>query len=518
MKRAFWTVFLPAIVLGSSGIGFTSSTKEPRIQKETLTPRVASASLFKNGYAVVIREVPVTQSGEITIESLPPVVNGTLWLIPSEGIVLRSATQSRIISQEEAPASSIDEILFANIGKRLEFSLTDKRIITGVLLGMAGPLVVINEGPQSQRVVMKSAITEIASPEGALVWRVPRKTQIAVLRVTLDAIKPGKLSLLSLERGITWSPAYSVDISDGKRLRLTAKATVLNDLADLNQAEIRLVTGFPNLPFLHLLDPLTSGQSLDQFVNALLSLGAPQDLRGRGAGLAMQQAGAAQAPSAPEPVMGLPAEDLFFYHLKNVTLKKGDRAYYVLLSSESEYQHIYETVFGDTIQGRMGTAPEEPNDVWHTLRFKNASGQPLTTSIATIIKNGEVMGQDTLSYTSAGAETKVKMTKALDVRAEGSEEELARQRNALDVRGVSYDLVTVRGTIRIRSFKSEEIKMEVRKFLMGSEVQADNNGKITTIATDLRAINPQQKIEWSLNIKPGEEKRLTYSFKVYVTR
>jgi hypothetical protein len=502
--------------LASFAHGPSLALPEQSAPQKPLTPRVASASLFKNGYTVVMREVPVSQSGDLLIESLPPVINGTLWLIPTEGIVLKSAAQIKTTTEEESPANSLDEILNANVGKRLEFSLSDKRTLSGVLLGMAGPFVVISEGPQSQRAVMKSAITEVASPEGALVWRIVRKVQTSTLRVTLEATKPGKLFILSLERGMTWAPAYSVDISDARRLRLTAKATLLNDLADLNQAEVRLVTGFPNLPFLNILDPLTSGQTLDQFVSALLSWSAPGDFRARGGGFAMQ-ARAAEA-AAPEPIPGLPSEDLFFYYLKNVTLKKGDRAYYVLLSSESEYQHVYETVFGDTLQGGGGAPPEEPNDVWHTVKFKNTSGQPLTTAIATIVKNGEVMGQDTLPYTSAGGEVTVKMSKALDVRAESTEEEVARQRNALEVERVSYDLVTVRGTIRIKNFKSEEIKLEVRKFLMGFDVQADNAGKITALATALRAVNPQQKIEWALTVKPGEEKTLTYSFKVYITR
>ncbi len=487
--------------------------------KEPVPPRIASASLFKNGYAVVTREVPATQSGDLLIEALPPVVHGTLWLFPSEGVRLKSAEQIRTTTETEVPANSLDEILNANVGKKLEFFLSDKRVLSGTLLGMAGPFAIISESPQSQRALMKSAIVEVASPEGALIWRTVRKVQTSLLRVSVEVTKPGKLFILSMERGMTWAPAYSVDITDAKRLRLVAKATLLNDLADLQQADIRLVTGFPNLPSLSLLDPLTSGQSLDQFVSALLSFGVPQDagMVGRGGGLAMQRARALEG-EMPAPIPGMPVEDLFIYLLKNVTLKKGDRAYYVLLGSESEYQHIYETVFGDTLQRGRGALPEEPNDVWHTIRFKNTSAQPLTTAIATILKGGEVMGQDTLSYTSAGGDVTLKLSKALDVRAEGMEEEIARQRNALEAEGVSYDLVTVRGTIQIKSFKSEDIRLEVRKFLTGSDVQADNSGKVTTIATTLRAINPQQKIEWSLSIKPGEEKRLTYSFKVYVAR
>src|SRR5438552_3948329 len=137
--------------------------------------------------------------------------------------------------------------------------------------------------------------------------------------------------------------------------------------------------------------------------------------------------GGFDAAFEPNPLPGFAAEDLFFYRQPNVKLKKGDRGYYVLFAAESEYQHIYEWEIPDRINQTAYVEQEDkPGDVWHSVKFKNTAKQPLTTATATIFKDAEIMGQDMMNYTSVGSDATVKMTKALDVRAEDAEEETTR--------------------------------------------------------------------------------------------
>ena len=49
---------------------------------------IASAALFKNGYAVVIREIKVGPTGEYLLPKLPQSSFGTLWFATSNGLKL----------------------------------------------------------------------------------------------------------------------------------------------------------------------------------------------------------------------------------------------------------------------------------------------------------------------------------------------------------------------------------------------------------------------------------------------
>jgi hypothetical protein len=200
-------------------------------------------------------------------------------------------------------------------------------------------------------------------------------------------------------------------------------------------------------------------------------------------------------------------------------MKKGDRGYFVLLAMESDYSHIYEWEIPDKINsGRYVQQEDRPGDVWHSLKFKNNSNQPLTTGPATIFKDGEILGQDSLLYTSVGQENTVKMTKALDVRAEDFEEEIARQVLEQHIRGSYYDLVTLKGTLSITNRKSEAVELKITKEITGEMVTADGEPKTRTITRGLRAVNPRQMLEWTIRIPAGEARTITYTYKVHLPR
>jgi len=487
-----------------------------------LSLSVSSASLFKNGYAVVVREAALSGSGEYVVEEMPQAVLGTMWITATSGTKINSVIVTNQETTSETSAQTLDEILRANVGRVLKMRVGE-RILEGRLLSADGQVLVIQE-ESGTRVINKNAVYEI-SADGGLIWKTSSKASKPVMKLKIAAGAGAKLSIVSLERGLTWMPGYSIDISDEKKLKLVSKATILNDLADLPNIEVRLITGFPNVPFIGYWDPLTSRQSVEQFTGQLMQMGTPQQLRERRDAFA-NALGQAAAPSGGfdeafniSPLPGLSAEDLFFYRLPNVEMKKGDRGYFILLAMESDFSHIYEWDIPDKVNNNRYTQSEDkPGDVWHSLKFVNTSKQPLTTGPATIFKNGEILGQDSLMYTSVGADAVVKMTKALDVRADDFEEEIAREVLTETVRGSWYDVVTLKGTLSVVNRKSEAIEIKITKELTGEMVSADDNPKTRTITRGLRAVNPRQMLEWTIPLKAGEKRTITYTYKVHLLR
>lgn len=494
-----------------------------------LQPAVTSASLFKNGYAVVVREAPLSGNGEYVIEDMPQAVLGTMWISATPGTKISSVIVTNQETETETPAQSLDEILRANVGRVLRLH-AGGQVLQGKLLSADGQVLVIQETSgtriilNSTRIILKQNVHEIAA-DGDLIWHVKGTVNKPVMKLRINAGSGAKLSIVSLERGLMWMPGYSIDISNDKKLRLVSKATILNDLAHLPNIEVRLITGFPNVPFVGYWDPLTSRQSVDQFVNQLMQMGTPQQLRERRDGFANQMGAPAPSGGAFDeafnisPLPGLSAEDLFFYRLPNVEMKKGDRGYFILLAMESDFSHLYEWDIPDKVNNNRYTQDEDkPGDVWHSLKFKNTSNQPLTTGPATIFKNGEILGQDSLMYTSVGADAVVKMTKALDVRADDFEEEIAREVLTQTVRGNWYDVVTLKGTLSVINRKSEAIEIKISKELTGEMAGADDNPKVRTITRGLRAVNPRQLLEWTIPLKAGEKRTITYTYKVHLLR
>ena len=75
--------------------------------------------------------------------------------------------------------------------------------------------------------------------------------------------------------------------SSPDKLVFTAKSTVLNDLLDFDNAKLRLITGFPNIQFQNILDPLTSGMSVDDWIRSISS-GVPGGFGNGGGGMNSQ--------------------------------------------------------------------------------------------------------------------------------------------------------------------------------------------------------------------------------------
>jgi hypothetical protein len=346
--------------------------------------------------------------------------------------------------------------------------------------------------------------------------------------------KPGKIVMISLERGLTWAPGYAVDITDKEKLSVVAKATLINDLGPLDNIEARFITGFPNVPFAQFIDPLVSGQNAQAFLNTMGQIGGPGGPGGFGGGGMggargrdmMTQNAAAPASfadfgdaMASSPLSGEQREDLFFYRQPGVKMKQGDRGYYVLFRMESPYKTLYTWDMEDLTPDNGAYLPvaSGPADVWHTLQFKNSSGQPLTTGAATAFKGGEIVGQDLMKYVPVNGNAELKINKSLDIRAEIDESEVSRERGAIKRDNYPiFDLVTLKATLQVTNMKPETIKMRIKRAFTGELIAADGSPQVTKTARGLTQVNPVVKLEWSPEIEAGKSLKLEYSYKMYV--
>ena len=176
---------------------------------------------------------------------------------------------------------------------------------------------------------------------------------------------------------------------------------------------------------------------------------------------------------------------------------------------------MYEWSIADTIESRSRDENAQA-EIWHSVRLTNDTKIPWTTAPAMTMKDGHLLGQDTLRYAAVGGRTTVRITRAIDVQGEQAEYEVARDRNSESFYGRSYDKVTVRGEIRAINHKREGVRLEIEKLIQGELKKNPDGAVAATIAEGLRQVNPTVRLTWSKQLEPGAPTVLGYEYTLFV--
>lgn len=479
-------------------------------------PRITSVSMFKNGFSFVAHETRVTSSGEYIIPQPPQAAYGTFWHLPSAGISIKRATVTNVDTQTTIPVHSLDALLDLNKGRQVTLDFYDLPTVTGTLMESLGDQLMI-KGTDGIEIVAKSRIKRVLFPQDPTTQVKATETS-RVLSLDVDAKQAGTISTVGLERGLAWLPSYSLDISDSKQLELVAKATIVNELADLDNVDAGFITGFPNLPYSYITDPLISDDSLDAILAKLIQ-GVGLEEAKDASMLTQNAAPEGRSTGVGRGSFGSPAgageqhEDLYVYHLPAVSLKKGDRATYTLFTTKTPYDHLYTWDVSPTDGVGRG---DSTKNVWHSITFKNTSGKPLTTGVATTFQKGQLLGQSQMDYSTAGADVEVRITKALDIQADAIEEEVSRDRASLHLPGGStYDLITMKGTLTATNHKPTAAKMRISVSFAGDLASADGSPKVTKGAKGLGELNTGTGLEWRPEVRFGASLKLTYTYRLF---
>lgn len=518
----------PSLIGALSQFEFGQATKPTLAdskQNFVADTSIVGISMFKNGYAVVTRQFNIDPSGTTNLSFIPHSSIGTLWFSTTNGAELKAVTATSVTSSQTTNLGSMEQILAANVGKVLQLHYRQGEAgypsVRGKLLFINADSIVL-QSENMQQVLTKAGIQKITPDDGKLIYTANVDTPMRVIQFKTGGT--GKIQMLSLERGISWTPGYAIELLDDKELKVVSKATISNGLNDFENIDVRLITGFPNLPWASVLEPFLSGSPTN---GPLLGGGfgggsqAPaammtQNRMAKEAVMADFSAGM----SAPADASGEQKEDLFFYKYPKVSLKAGDRGYYILFEAKSPYKTLFTADLPDstTPESTYRGLPDGPADVWNTLQFRNTSGQPLTTSIATAFSKGDIVGQGMLNYTPANADAELQINKSLDIRVEATEEELTRERGAIKYFNSEqplYDLVTLKGVIEIRNDKTKEVKLRIRKQITGEILEA-STADVAKTAKGLKAVNPNATLTWNPTLSPGKSLKLNYSYKLYL--
>jgi len=559
------------VLIGVMGLALFASMNTVRAEEGKLPDvklKIERIALFKNGLGFVNSTATLT-SGEKTLRigQLPVPSFGTFWVGYARDVNVRSLVTAMEEWEEKFPVQSMGQFLQANAGRRvtLRTGSGDNDVLEGIVVpevaetgvpepsnpyfmdsrrqlnqnerylsGFPAGNVLLLKTDKGTIALNASSVMRADFGNGDILTSVSLKQKRPSIRLELESPASGKkISVSYLARGVTWTPGYLIDLSDAKTAKFSAQALIVNELIDFNNVRLELVTGFPNIRFGEVSSPVAMSQSLADFLNSL-ARGRSENARGGGQSMLTQQAvmvntasfDAFEAPAQPgysTAEAGVVSEDLFLYPVENFTLKRGETAWLPLFTAEMVYKHIYTWKIRDFLDLEDRYRPDgERSDgkiaqeVWHSCRLVNNLKMPLTTAAAEFVTNGAFTGQDICYYTAPGAETTIRINRAMNVLAEEAEVEVERRRNAATFHGYSYDLVKVKGELKLRSRIDKPVQVEVTKELSGQVMEKLPAAKDVQTAKGLKQVNPKHILTWEIELKPGAELKLSYIYQVYI--
>ena len=496
---------------------------------------IKEVTVFKDGHAFVAEQgsLPTDTNGNVLMDSLPTPVIGTFWPFAAD----KKAKLAGVVSGQRRfsvphTALTIADLLDANTGgkaiiveeptnrytativgvpkKTSEELAADPPTLPAELLPKVDEIVLLKTA-EGLKPVPISRIREVTFKDRDQLT-VTREESRNLLTLKLDWGKnrpapTADVGLFYLQKGLRWIPSYKVTLDGKGTATIHLQATLINELADLEDTSVNLVVGVPTFAFKDTVDPIALQQTiaqLSQYFQANANSFQNGQLANNFANSISSQAGNFRGGEVradtglPEEISGSQNaessknEDLFVFNAGHITLKKGERMVVTLAEYSLPYKDIFTLElpfsppsevnrnFNDSNQrdlARMLSAPK----VMHKVRFTNKSRYPLTTAPALILREGSVLAQGMMTYTAIDATSDLAITPAVDITARKSDLEVHRTPNALRLRNTEFSHVDMTGKISLFNHRSQPAELEITRFILGNPEAAGHDGNAEKI-------------------------------------
>jgi hypothetical protein len=541
---------------------------------------IKEVTVFKDGHAFVVHEgrLPVDAKGHVVLDRLPTPVLGTFWPYSADpDVKLSAVTASRRRVSGQQTALDLRGLMEANPGARVDLVDMDGQTISGRLKGLPSrpveELLAMDTVPDRDLVPAKGGVVLLETGQGVLALPLERIRSVSFKDtpaakyssetfrnlLTLDFAWPEAgpkrdidVGMAYVQKGLRWIPSYKVTIGTNGKARVQLQATLVNELADLENVSANLVVGVPTFVFKETVDPMALQQRVAQLgdyfdaksasgfalANAIVSqVGARED-RFRD-----ENDRRNQPDAGPEVEGGEADQDLYVFTVKRVTLKKGERMVLPVAEYELAYRDVYvlELPFAPPMEVRANASDAQQQQLArilgaphfvHVLRLTNAGQEPLTTAPALIASGDRVLGQGMMSYTAPGGDCDLALTMAVDIKVEKRDKESGRVPNALTLDGSAYLRVDLNGTIAITNRRGEAVDIEVTRSILGLADAAGQAGKAEMVNAYEEgeavtrpvwwgwygwpgwwgAVNGVGQFTWKTKVEAGKKVTLTYKW------
>lgn len=552
----------PAVLLLLSASAALSET--------TVTPVFDSVAMFKNGLAAVRVSFPVEEPGNYIWEKIPQIVHGSLWVESDGEIDILATTRDLEITDEAETAhgnlqndlggkevivtfeetdngvptlasGKVWEIPAANHTQTWDTDysslnpnnnsyywhraqLSNNRILP--TQPTTGNFLVLEEKTGGRRYINQGSISSVAVEGPFKPGTHKVQKPVLIFGVQRTPAKGGKVTITYLTKGLAWLPSYQLDLSDPENLSIRQNGVIRNEMGDLENTELQLISGYPNVRFGSVDSPMWPGTGLSAFFQQL-------DQSGNASGGAITQqavylnsasrAGSAELPDIGEEEAG--SDDIHYQSIGKRSLKAGDTLSLDVAAAKAKYERVVEWSVPDTRDGNGryqhlsgGASGEDDGEAWDAVRFSNPFDFPMTTAAASIVEGGRFRGQSISEWVNPGQQACVKITRALSIRTEAGETEEEGERQIVYIGGNDYQRTTVKGHLTVRNFRDKDAKLVIRCEFSGKLLEADGTPDASLRVEGATSVNPRRQLDWNITLPAGAERELTYRYEVLVDR
>jgi hypothetical protein len=584
-------VLLAACVGGASlagtAIAAGAPPSGPLVRKALARMPVKEVTVFKDGHAFMLHAGRMTtdEAGNVVLDQLPSPVIGTFWpYVADRRAKLASVTAGSRDVLVEHTALELRELIEGNAGAPVIVTESKGASYKATILGVPSPdrdeqrrapepgaersperaaSVVLLETENGTKVVRLDQIQDVRFT-GSYRKTVTSEERRNLLTLRLDwggkPEKDAEVGLVYLQRGIRWIPGYRVAIDGKGRALIRLQATLVNELADLDDVTAHLVVGIPSFELKDTPDPIALQQAVAElsqsfqrdartafaFSNAIMTqqLATPLS-RGH-----VAEPAATSFELGPDVAESGGHEDLFVFTLEHVSLRKGERA----VLPVAEFALKYRDVFALDVP----LAP--PTELWrslgsdrqaelarlfgssrvtHRIRLANSSALPLTTAPALILRDERLLAQGLMTYAAPGAETDLTITPVVDISVRKEDHEVKRVPNAATWQGEQYGRVELQGALTLTSYRKEPVEVEITRHVLGNALSADSAGRTELVnaledGAFLRTGDPRpywwdvfswpwwwahfngvSRVTWTVHLEPRKPLALGYTWEYY---
>ncbi|MCG3131059.1 MAG: hypothetical protein FLDDKLPJ_01834 [Phycisphaerae bacterium] len=557
---------------------------------------VKEVTVFKDGHAFVLHEgvVRLDTEGRVRLDELPAPIMGAFWAASADDRVrLKGVVAGKQRVPVRRPALELKDLIEGNIGRAVVVTDVDGVGFPATIEdasyahpaadapGTAPPSPSSVKGNElvafrladGVRVMPLNRVRELTFPEGHSP-ALTREEERNVLTLSFAPVDQGQryaprlpetaaVGMGYVQRGLRWIPSYRLEVTGEGTAKVNMQATLINELADLDEAAVHLVIGVPTFRFKDTLDPMSMQQALAQlspyFREATDPRGTPNFLSnaimsqtarmgeysgaGHGAADATGDVGDVNVP-------GESVEDLFVWTLERVTLRKGERMVLPIVAFEipCEDRYILEIPiaplpemrqqFQSQYEAELARLLAAPK-VMHRLRLTNSATHPLTTAPVLMIRQGRPLGQGMMTYTAPRGTTEVEITAAVGIGVSKSELEIERLLGAKVWRGDHYDRVSLEGTVTLTNYRAHAVEVHVRRYVIGhcdrvgqdGEAKMQNVLELAPAATSGAGVptwwrwyswpwwwwrmNGAIELSWDVPLEPNQTRELNYAWHYY---
>jgi|GEM_PF-694291 len=531
---------------------FADDDENPHVWR----PQTKSVAIFKNGLGFFLREGDVKlRDGWCLTEQVPPAAFGTLAVYAhkeNEVVDIVGSGPGEVVQFDGRDAADDIEtrrerlMSCENLKVELRYrSKGEDRTAAGKLLSIGPEFVILDSGSNSLAVPIGS-ISRLQVLELPLRIHVAKASD-AVLDVSdsnvgsssfnqsSDETSPETLQqelgieddpnpqttlgMAYLRKGITWIPEYTLKILEDGQAELTLRGTIVNEAEDLIHSDVNLIVGVPHFVHTDYMAPLAVGQVIrsvgasvapqaitSQIMNraALVQNAAPVNISAVNSTVSVNS-GADQLNRAlgSMPSIGAGGTDYTVYTKKDLTIRRGEKAILTLFVKRITFDHVYHWNLPGALQ--------------HFIVLNNTTGSAWTTGPCLAINNRQPLAEDLLKYTPKGTTGLLPVTSAINISHEKTEREIDRKLKAHNPSSSIYlDLVTLEGKLLLKNFEQRDVTIKITSPMPGKPIEASDEGRLSIDSTKLRLEDRAGTVSWTVTLKPGEVKNLTYTYERYV--